>query len=74
MNHMLSLFPDPQNRDRDLWIGTDGGGLLLFNKTSEKLMRYTTNTVVTHIKHIFEKLQVNNVTAAVAKAIHNKLI
>lgn len=32
------------------------------------------NTVVTHIQHIFEKLHVNSGTAAVAKAISNKLV
>lgn len=32
------------------------------------------STVVTHVKHIFEKLQVNNGTAAVAKAIQQKII
>lgn len=31
-------------------------------------------TVITHIKHIFEKLQVHNGTAAVAKAIANKIV
>lgn len=42
MNHMLSLLPDPQHPERDLWIGTDGGGLLRFDKVSKKFMRYTT--------------------------------
>lgn len=32
------------------------------------------STVVSHIKHIFEKLQVNSGTAAVAKAIQHKIV
>ncbi len=40
-NTIKSLCPDPTNPDKFLWIGTDGGGLNLFNMETETFRHYT---------------------------------
>lgn len=40
-NTIKSICPDPKNPDKFLWIGTDGGGLNLFNIENETFRHYT---------------------------------
>lgn len=40
-NYIKSICPDPENPEKYIWIGTSGGGLSRFNKTSGKFSFYT---------------------------------
>nr|MDQ3018233.1 hypothetical protein [Bacteroidota bacterium] len=41
-NQILTICPDPASPDKFLWIGTDGGGLNLFDIEKETFSHYTT--------------------------------
>ncbi|HLF64262.1 MAG TPA: triple tyrosine motif-containing protein [Saprospiraceae bacterium] len=41
-NYVITLCPDPEQPDRYLWVGTDGGGINKFDCESGKCIRYST--------------------------------
>ena len=42
-NDVISLCNDPDNPQQYLWVGTEGGGLNKLDKTTGKVIRYTTS-------------------------------
>jgi len=75
---MFSEIPTPQNEDYNLSEREKNVLQLLVNGYSYKMIAaelfIAIDTVRSHIKKIYEKLQVNSKSEAVAKAFKNRIV